>query len=492
MRMALVSLQRGYEASRRGAFDEPAHLVGMHNRLEKSGIRSMVIDPSVITWKADIRRFSPDIVGITAPDWEHVPDTLHYFNELKRSGVPLIVGGVQATLTPERYAAIYEPDAIVLSQGEPVIDMFIKKGFDLQRASSHPFFKGDIDGTLVFRADKLMSLDQIDYTRPYSLEPYGVAWPTSVFGCAHQCVFCLPDRRIVFKSPDKFLQEIVDLAKDPGVDHFATMGPDFTANPAQSTRIIKKMLGHDELLDKYYEITVRVDSLAKTLANKERRGIWKKFCEKNIVDFQPGYESFLPERLVRFGKYKTIEAAKKQGQYLRDILDFMSGTRAFLCGTLIMVDPESTLEEIDRDLNELEDLTNLYPGKFLIYHGDVFSFLRSAPGTRLDRMYEPMQETYLMPVGKDPLWVVSLMLLNYYLLPAKKKAAEEYKKNVEGLGFDDALLMHQQTTVSQIKTLRFAIDSIRHFIDGARGKKLTHEDMLSFLHRLLEFQFPNS
>ncbi len=486
MRVALCSLQRAYEVRPGNYQEEPVHLVPMHNRLLKKGFEPRIFDFPLIHDVNQVKSFAPDVVGVTLPAREFNDYPLSFLQELKELKVPIILGGIQVTLDPEYFAGLFKPQALVLSQGEPVMDALADRSFKFSSMTAHPFHKGMIEGAHVFRSDKLMPLDRLDFTRPYDVLPYGVGWATPVFGCVHECIFCVPDKRRTFRSPQKFLEEMLYLAREHKIKDFANMGPDFGARPKHATEIVRNLLLHEELTGRLYEITMRIDSLAKCI--KQDSKVWKEFFKKNIVSIRPGIESFLPQRLLRLGKYKTLELAKKQNQYLSEVLEFLKDTESFVQGTLIRVDPESTFEEVFEELDLFERFLRKYPRTLFIHEGDVFTYLRPAPGSRMDKMYKKINDELLMPINDSKFENGFFLLFNFVLSRVRVAAEAEHRRVLsEAKNSEEFKLLNHWITLRHIEIFQSCFVKTVEFLK--HGKPSKASDMNRFIDCLVEVHF---
>jgi hypothetical protein len=473
MKVALCKIQEFRMAGKKTPLNEPSGLVGMHNQLLRNGTASIIVDNALQPWQEAVRRFSPDVVGITSPHKALSGETAEFMRELRKTGVTTVLGGIFSTINPKYFAEAFNPSIIVLGQGEPVMDELIKHSFVVQQAKASPMYRGNIGRTALFKSDRFMPLDQITFRRPYFLGAYDkFAWPSTVYGCVHECSFCVSDGSITFRSPESALGEMLYLKRVLGADAFFPIGGDFTASPPQANEIVRGIVSNPELLDAGYDLNVRIDSLHSAIRLDPKA--WKKFLSRtNGVVFMPGLESFVPERLVRLGKYRKLDAAQKHEKMFVDIMDFFKGTRAVMMPNFIMFDPESSPGEIERDLAAIEGYLSRYKGQFSIADGEVFNYLKPVDGSKANSLYHANGDDFYDPVVRHPL---NFALLLYFIY-ARPRATYELESNKD-------VEEHARVTLKHIGFLRDTMDRLLTCFKGG-GKQLS-----GLVKEIINEQFP--
>jgi|GEM_PF-2651169 len=475
MRVALCKVQQYKIFKNRPQANEPVSLVGMYNSLRRFGHDPIIIDSGLQPWQESINNFDPQVVGITAPAKRYLDEIMPFVQVLKSGGVKVILGGVFATANPEFYAKALNPHAVVLGQGEPVIRDLFKSDYNPARSKKSEFYQGNIGETSIFRADKLLSLNEISYSRPYFLKYYdGVGWPTTMYGCLYECIFCTSDGRASFMAPERALSEIEYLVRALGADTIFPMGGDFTAKPSQATEIVKGIIDNLDLLDVGYDFNARIDTLAKSI--RRDPGAWKKLFKSTNVLFMPGIETFSPSKLMRLEKYRRIEQAKKHHQYLIEILEFIKGTKAMISGNFIMHDPETGPEEFYNDIFFIRQLLAEYPEHFAISDGEIFNHLMPVDGTKANAMYKAEGDDFFYPKEMSPFAIT--MTLYFFL--ARYPATQVF----DG---EHSVQKQSDTTIRHLKLLMEGVKRIMRFVEE---EPFTSQKAVQFARDLVEEQFP--
>jgi hypothetical protein len=473
MRVALCRLQH-YLRGGKTRISEPSNLVGMSSGLGP-GIQTKIIDNGISPWQVQIEQFSPDVVAITAPTKDISGEYAPFVREMRGAGRIVILGGKSASINPDFYSKAYNPHIIVRGQGELVMRDLASRDFKMNRAIESPFFDGNIGDAAIFSSKKLLKLDDISFIRPYSLDQYGfVAYPNPTYGCKHECAFCVSDGKFTIKSPKRILDEFVYLVGDLRAEALIPSGGDFAVVPKHATEVIRRILAVPGLLDVYYEIETRVDSLTKAI--EEDPSVWKEFFGRANVKFLLGIESFHPERLRRLLKYKSLPQANKQKERLDRILGFTKGTKAIILGHLIMHDPKVTEEEMAYDLRKIEKLIEAYPRQISFVPGRIFSILDPTDGSEANATYEAHGDAFFYPVKKTPF---NLLLLLYFIL-AEPRATEEFEGVID-------LEDHAKLTLRHVGILREAMSRIKEFLGKGRANS---EEINAFARSLAEEHFP--
>jgi len=324
-----------------------------------------------------VRRFRPDVCGVSCSFTVDVPETLRVAQAIKTL-LPtafVFVGGHHASLTPADFAVPWV-DAIVVGEGESSAPELVRALAD----GDHPLSVGGLvvntrhgqtgtcDRRLISDLDGLplpnRSLTHA-WRRSYHL---GVRGPLASLetsrGCPYRCTFCSVWRfhhgKVRFKSPARVVEEIEAVE---GRNIFIT-DDNFLASIPRAEAIADLLL--QSRLDKRFIIQARTDSIARhpeTIAKLREAGFATVFL---------GLEKIDAKGMASVQKANTVESNETALSVLKK-----AGVNAF--GTLI-VDPDYD----EGDFRRLRD----YVRRHAIPNA-WFTVLTPLPGTAL---FEQVQE----------------------------------------------------------------------------------------------------
>jgi len=221
----------------------------------KAGIDTTILDPSASGWGFErtldeIRKFSPDVVGISSLT-SYRNQAFKLADMVKSAlGVPVIIGGPQATCFPEEtITATKSVDYIVLGEGDTTIVPLLKC---IARKERPRGLKGVAfaDGETIINngnsdieqdLDALPSIPRSLYNNLlYSPLPYAYRrLPATVIitsrGCSYsKCAFCFSAGRMKARyrrhSPERVIDEIGRLVKDFKVKEILFFDDNFLVN----------------------------------------------------------------------------------------------------------------------------------------------------------------------------------------------------------------------------------------------------------------------
>ncbi|HEY3446256.1 MAG TPA: radical SAM protein [Myxococcales bacterium] len=198
--------------------------------------------------------FAPDLVGITACT-EEIGGALAVARQLKsrvRADLPIVLGGVHATLNADEMIGHEELDLVVVGEGEhAIVDIAaaIQQGRDPAGIEN---VWARRDGKIV--RNRLRPLAQLDELPPMDLELFDVQRLTQIRngwvdvmwtrGCLYQCTYCFnkafrdqyarngsSDHTKNYRrsmNPERFIQGLRSLiAKNPGIKAISFVDDDF-------------------------------------------------------------------------------------------------------------------------------------------------------------------------------------------------------------------------------------------------------------------------
>jgi anaerobic magnesium-protoporphyrin IX monomethyl ester cyclase len=299
----------------------PMGLLMLAAVLEKAGIDVHILDACASQKRRSMEEIvreaselKPDIIGITLLT-PAVRETYKLAASLKNQGFKLIAGGPHATLAREEVLA-HSFDAVVLGEGEPVIEQALKALMgEIPKEHVPGWVYKDSNNNIVYTAQReyLANLDSLPLPARHMVvaSDYGKSneslLHSNIFssrGCPALCSFCaggLFGKHFRFRSAKNIIEEIVYINKTYGTRHFHFVDDAMTVN---KERIREFCEGLIELkMPITWSIMTRVDTVNEEMLKM----LSKAGCE--YIDY--GVESGHQETLKRIHKPHTIEMVRK-------------------------------------------------------------------------------------------------------------------------------------------------------------------------------------
>lgn len=231
--------------------------------------RQIINDLSNPIWNEvgeNIRKFGPDIVGITmfTANYKVAKIIAGIARELNRE-VKIVVGGVHPTLDPEGTLRNGEFDYLVRGEGEftflelvggkdvsEIAGLSYKDKGKIVHNSSRPFIK-DLD-SLPFPSRDLFlnNTSNIDYGNIITGR-----------GCPYSCIYCASkkiwDRKVRFRSPDNVIRELIYLKEKFNSPLLYFVDDTFTLKKDRAKEICKGIIERN--LDLKWKCDTRVDCI---------------------------------------------------------------------------------------------------------------------------------------------------------------------------------------------------------------------------------------
>ncbi len=280
----------------RSEFAPPLSLLSICSLIhEKYNIK--ILDQRLITnWKAEIKDILEKnkiiCVGITSMIGEQIYHALIISKFIKEidSSIPIVLGGVQPTLTPNSLIKNPNIDIIVSGEGEKTFSELIdslKNRKDLINITGLIFKKnGKIIETE--RRDLLdfNTLPSIPYylvNMNNYLPKYGnekTFYFQSSRGCPYNCIYCynVPFNRRIWRAIDaeRVIQELKKIKKEYDVNHFYLVDDNFFIDMKRAEEIVSKII--EEKLKIHWQIQgVEIKSLLRMdeefLSKLEKSGL---------------------------------------------------------------------------------------------------------------------------------------------------------------------------------------------------------------------------
>jgi radical SAM superfamily enzyme YgiQ (UPF0313 family) len=362
IKISLVSLQNDAERV------PPVGLVYIATYLQeileltKKNIR--IVDRNYFDVMGEIRKFNPDIIGISAMTINY-QDAISFASEIKKwKNIPIIVGGVHISTLPTSLKKCF--DVGVIGEGEETIAELVKlyqkkrrlATADLKKIRSIVYFERDnLKMTPLRDPIELDSLPLPDFKFAHPgyfkrVEVPGIGgarincYVLSSRGCPYRCMFCSTSRfwgKMRLHSPEYTAKAIEKSIKEFNADHIKVLDDLFAISP-ERMRLIKKELEKRGVFQRIKEMesTARANLISDKLCEAMRE------VKLKLVNF--GFES---------GSDKVLEYLKGGNVSVE-----MNKRAILICkkygvgvyGSLIYGSPGETLEDMKKT-NEFIDFS---------------------------------------------------------------------------------------------------------------------------------------
>ena len=302
----------------------PLGLLSIASVLQEAGHKVKIYDHNIEN--NGIKKcleFKPDLVGITSFTGMMIKDGLNLSKKFHKREIPIVWGGVHASLLPVQTVSDPNIDMVIVGEGEETIvdlansiennrDLCNVKGLVWKKIKNdnikiienepRPFIK-DLD-SLPFPAWDLIDVEKYNATlmgwERSSSEFYSIQ---SSRGCPFRCGFCyntvFNNRKWRFKSAKRVIEEISFLKEKYNVDRINFRDDNFVVNRKRAAIICNDI--YKNKFDITFGIDCRVDLLSKSIAKFLKIG----GCDQIYF----GIESGSP-RILRFiNKDITLEQA---------------------------------------------------------------------------------------------------------------------------------------------------------------------------------------
>lgn len=232
-------------------------------------------DPIWNQIKLEIEKFKPDYVGIHTKT-AAIKSVLKVAEITKavNPNIFVVVGGIHATLVPEKMAVMPNIDFVIQGEGEETLKEFIKLN---EHNNIFP-----IPGLIYKKGNKILNgglrepikdIDSIPfpdrenliYKKQYSSYSFGIIITSR--GCPHRCTYCAAKKMwpgpVRYRNVDSIINEIKYVKEKFGTKYFNFRDDTFTLNKKRAIEICQRII--EEKLRIVWRCDTRADSLDEEL-----------------------------------------------------------------------------------------------------------------------------------------------------------------------------------------------------------------------------------
>jgi len=269
--------------------------------LEREGYKVSVLDLNVESSHNITRAISADVVGITAMT-PTINNAMRIVKELKfyNKGLPIILGGVHATLLPEEtLKTCPEIDTIVVGEGDNAIIEVLRN-----------------DTRGIYQSQEKVDMDSLPHLAYHLLPwqkykphpPHGRAYPFVAMltsrGCPYHCSYCSKEvfgNKFRAQSPMRVVDEVADYIERFGTKEIAFYDDVFTLDKERAYGVAEEILRRG----------LKVCWTCETRANLVDRELLKQMKKAGCYSIAYGIESASQDILDIIDKDITLEQAEE-------------------------------------------------------------------------------------------------------------------------------------------------------------------------------------
>jgi len=337
----------------RGTLCPPIGVMYVGAVAREAGHEVKILDRNIDFFSLNaMKKFKPDVVGITAMTGEMLLDAIRVSRKVKEilgKDIPVVWGGVHASTLPVDTLKESSIDFVVIGEGEytflELLESLSKGKKEFSNIKGLGFKKS---GKNIINEPRpvLKSLDVLPYL-PWDLVNAKKYFDIEIVlvssrGCPFSCAFCLSGRRgIEYKyrcfTPERVLEEIKQIEKLTNNKHLKFHDDFFTANYYYCKKIFENISSEYSLL--LYTRVSFIDEKFLELLKKFKK-VWLSF----------GVESGSERMLKKYNKGISI-------QQIRDAFALCK-KQSNICtkASVIFGAPTETREEIDMTLALMKEI----------------------------------------------------------------------------------------------------------------------------------------
>ncbi|MCK4647417.1 cobalamin-dependent protein [Candidatus Pacearchaeota archaeon] len=283
--------------------------------------------------REEIRKYYPDIVGLTATT--SMIEETHELAQLCDKKIKVVIGGIHASSLPEETLEKFPRfDYLVKGEGEFTFLELVKKkkinhikGLYYRKSKkiiqNKPRELNNNLDNLPFPARELLPMDKY-FSAGAKQQPSD--YILSSRGCPYNCLFCadhlVHGKRFRFRSPENIQKEVEELSKK-GVKDFDFVDDNFTLIPERVNKFCDLMIksGLNKEMSWRCGNGIRVDIVNLELLKKMK----KAGCYMVSLGIESGNEQILKNirKSINLNQVrKTVDCCKKAGIETRGLFMF--------------------------------------------------------------------------------------------------------------------------------------------------------------------------
>ena len=392
MRIALVRPLCSYDEPE---FQEPLGAEAVCGYLRERGLECRVFDRLLGVTIADLAAYEPDWVGFSLMTDADVPDALRLVQMLRAPGRRFFAGGMFVTTEPERAAALFPKDTVLIrGEGEgPVYTLVTGRSMEGGRRP------GPDEWAFASRDD----------LPAYLQRGCAISLRTSR-GCRGSCAFCTTPsrqeetRRYAARDPAKVAEEMAALTREGYLPVF-----NFTDDEFGGTDRILAL--EAELERRGLRAAFSLEMRAADIVSAPR-GLWPVLHEGGLCRIFTGLESFNADTRRRWNKPVDVPALMEAVRCIKK--------NGIACEVgYILWHEHSTVDSVRQEAEQLHDYgllsprtalsrLILYPGSRLYKMAGIRETAQAPLPGEVRELFERW-ESLLQPLS--PLWIKASLLL---------------------------------------------------------------------------------
>ena len=392
MRIALVRPLCSYDEPE---FQEPLGAEAVCGYLRERGLECRVFDRLLGVTIADLAAHEPDWVGFSLLTDADVPDALRLVQMLRAPGRRFFAGGMFVTTEPERAAALFPKDTVLIcGEGEgPVYTLVTGRSMEGGRRP------GPDEWAFASRDD----------LPAYLQRGCAISLRTSR-GCRGSCAFCTTPsrqeetRRYAARDPAKVAEEMAALTREGYLPVF-----NFTDDEFGGTDRILAL--EAELERRGLRAAFSLEMRAADIVSAPR-GLWPVLHEGGLCRIFTGLESFNADTRRRWNKPVDVPALMEAVRCIKK--------NGIACEVgYILWHEHSTVDSVRQEAEQLHDYgllsprtalsrLILYPGSRLYKMAGIRETAQAPLPGEVRELFERW-ESLLQPLS--PLWIKASLLL---------------------------------------------------------------------------------
>jgi len=283
-----------------------------------------------------IKKYSPEIVGISAPFTSQADCALKIANVVKNvdKDITTIIGGAHASVRPEDCLSNPNVDYVVIGEGEHTVLELVEKiqtnpdavnnikgiayknNAIVVKTPARPFIE-DLD-SIPFPARHLLPMQSYfeaakNVRSSRSISTFNKRWATVITsrGCPFGCIFCsihtVMGRKWRARSPENVVDEIEHLVNEYRVQHLDIEDDNLTLDKKRAEKIFDLMMERGLDIEWSTPNGVRADTLDENLIIKMK----KSGCKRIIVAPESGNQQVIDNIIKKKINLNKVEEVVK-------------------------------------------------------------------------------------------------------------------------------------------------------------------------------------